>query len=35
MDKAQYIQEIVKLLEQCNDVDFIELVYQIVLKASA
>lgn len=34
MDKAQYIQEIVELLEKCNDVDLIELVYQIVLKAS-
>lgn len=34
MDKAQYIQEIVELLEKCSDVDLIELVYQILLKAS-
>lgn len=34
MDKAQYIEEIMKLLERSSDIDLIELVYQILLKAS-
>lgn len=34
MDKAQYIEEIIKLLERSGDVDLIELVYQSLLKAS-
>lgn len=35
MDKAQYIQEIIELLERSTDIDLIELIYQILLKASA
>lgn len=34
MNKARYIQEIIELLEKSNDIDLIELVYQILLKAS-
>lgn len=34
MDKAQYIQGIVELLEKCNDAALIEIVYQILFKAS-
>lgn len=34
MDKARYIQEIIELLEKSSDIDLIELVYQILLKAS-
>lgn len=33
-DKARYIQEIIELLEKSSDIDLIELVYQILLKAS-
>lgn len=32
MPKEQYIQEILKLLHECGDIDLIELVYQIMLK---
>lgn len=34
MDKAHYIQKISVLLEECVDIDLIELIYQILLKAS-
>nr|DAT15417.1 MAG TPA: hypothetical protein [Caudoviricetes sp.] len=34
MDKSTYIHEIVKLLERCNDVELLDLIYQIMLKAS-
>jgi hypothetical protein len=34
MEKAQYIQEINDLLDKCADIDLIELVYQILFKAS-
>lgn len=34
MNKARYIKEIIELLEKSNDIDLIELVYQILLKAS-
>lgn len=34
MDKSTYIREIVKLLERCNDVELLDLVYQIMIKAS-
>lgn len=34
MNKEQYIQEIIELLHKCTDVELIELVYQILLKAS-
>lgn len=32
--KAQYIRNISDLLEKCTDVYLIELIYQILLKAS-
>lgn len=35
MSKSQFIREISALLDKCADIDLIELVYQILLKAAA
>lgn len=33
MDKKTYIEEIVTLLETCNDLDLLDLIYQILCKS--
>lgn len=33
MDKRKYIEEIVELLEKCNDLDLLDLIYQIICKS--
>ena len=33
MDKKTYIEEIVTLLEKCNDLDLLDLIYQILCKS--
>lgn len=33
MDKRTYIEEIVALLEKCNDLDLLDLIYQIICKS--
>lgn len=33
MDKRNYIDEIVELLEKCNDLDLLDLIYQIICKS--
>ena len=31
--KELYVSEIIEMLEECNDVDLIELIYQILCKS--
>lgn len=33
MDQQTYIHEIIKLLERCNDIELLELIFQIMIKA--
>lgn len=33
--KEQYLAEIVKLLEQCNDVSLLDLIHQLLLKSQS
>lgn len=33
MTKEQYIQSIVKLLNECNDIPLINLIYKLLLKS--
>lgn len=32
MNKQKYIQEIVKLMEQCSDIDLLDLIYRLLYK---
>lgn len=32
--KERYIEEIIELLEKCNDLDLLELIFQILLKSA-
>ena len=32
--KQAYIKEIIKLLEKCNDLDLLDLIFKILLKRS-
>ena len=35
MTKEQYIQQILELLQECNDVDLLDLIYRIVCNSVA
>lgn len=32
--KERYIKEIIELLEKCNDLDLLDLIFQLLMKAS-
>jgi hypothetical protein len=34
MTKEQYLNEIVKLLDQCNDLELLDLTFQILCKSA-
>lgn len=33
MNKQKYIQEITKLMEQCSDIDLLDLIYRLLYKS--
>lgn len=33
MSKEEYIQEIAELMEQCNDIPLLDLIYKLLLKS--
>ena len=33
MNKAEYIQKIAELMERCNDIPLLDLIYKLLLKS--